>query len=125
MVKASEGELRLAGVSLEADLEPDLPLVIANPVQLRQIVSNLVDNAIEAMRPVTGRRRVLRVTSRRQDCGELGLTPDGRADGEQSRRATMALAEENDTRLRRDGHEPSDGDLYLAHFLAAQAPAAC
>ncbi|WP_375458958.1 ATP-binding protein [uncultured Enterovirga sp.] len=71
VVEASEGELRLAGILLEADLEADLPPVIGNPVQLHQVVSNLVDNAIEAMRPVTGRRRVLRVTSKRHDSGEI------------------------------------------------------
>lgn len=71
VVQASEDEFRLGRISLEAELDPELPLVIGNPVQLHQVVSNLVDNAIEAMRPVTGRRRKLRVTSRRQDGGEV------------------------------------------------------
>lgn len=49
---------------------------------------------------------------------ELGLTPDGRTDPEQAKRATLALAEENAKVLQANGgHAPTDGNLYLAHFL--------
>ena len=38
-----------AGVTIEQRLEPDLPLVLANRVQVAQVVVNLLRNAIEAM----------------------------------------------------------------------------
>jgi two-component system nitrogen regulation sensor histidine kinase NtrY len=41
---------RLEGISLSVDLAEDLPLVNADPEQLKRVVVNLVDNAAEAMR---------------------------------------------------------------------------
>jgi nitrogen fixation/metabolism regulation signal transduction histidine kinase len=39
---------RLDGVSLEAQLAPDLPAVRIDPEQIKQVMVNLIDNAIEA-----------------------------------------------------------------------------
>ncbi|TDR85242.1 ATP-binding protein [Enterovirga rhinocerotis] len=71
VVEAYESEFRLSGISVETDLEPMLPLVLGNPAQLHQVACNLIDNAVEAMRPVAGRRRLLRATSRRRSDGEV------------------------------------------------------
>ncbi len=37
------------GIQIETELEPDLPAIQADPLQLRQVFSNLVRNAAEAM----------------------------------------------------------------------------
>ena len=40
---------RLDGITVEWDLEPGLPLVLADPEAIRRALANLVDNAAEAM----------------------------------------------------------------------------
>jgi signal transduction histidine kinase len=46
------------------DLAPDLPLISGNRGQLQQVILNLLTNAVEAMRPIIDRARVLKVSSR-------------------------------------------------------------
>ena len=40
---------RLEGITVERDLEPGLPLVMADPEAIRRALANLIDNAAEAM----------------------------------------------------------------------------
>jgi len=40
---------RLKGISLQRDLSPDLPMVQADPDQMKRVVVNLIDNAAEAL----------------------------------------------------------------------------
>ena len=79
----TRGELQARQVSLQLQLNEDIPLVTGDKVELQQVVLNLVMNAIDAMAAVT-RRRVLSIRSQRgedggalvtvQDCGH-GLDP--------------------------------------------------
>ena len=79
----TRGELQARQVSLQLQLNDDIPLVTGDKVELQQVVLNLVMNAIDAMAAVT-RRRVLSIRSQRgedggalvtvQDCGH-GLDP--------------------------------------------------
>jgi signal transduction histidine kinase len=62
-----DGELRKRGVEVSAELDLDLPLVIADFVQLQQVILNLVMNAVESMTAITDRPRVLQIRSRRHD----------------------------------------------------------
>jgi len=81
----TQGELQARQVSLQVQLNDDVPLVTGDKVQLQQVVLNLVMNAIDAMAAVTSRRRVLSIRSQRgedggalvtvQDCGH-GLDPE-------------------------------------------------
>jgi signal transduction histidine kinase len=57
-------ELRSERVLVVTDLAPDLPMISGNRGQLQQVVLNLLTNAVEAMRPIIGRARVLKVSSR-------------------------------------------------------------
>lgn len=76
-------EIQDHGVEVELDLAPDLPQVLADPVQLQQVLVNLVKNACEALDAVPPPRRVA-ITTRRYDgrvCMELadngpGLAPE-------------------------------------------------
>ncbi len=47
-----------AKARLERNLDPELPLLFADQIQLRQLVTNLVLNALEAMRGQRGRLRL-------------------------------------------------------------------
>ncbi len=60
------GDRLVAGnVRLELELEPQLPAIPSDRVQLEQVVLNLVRNAIEAMQQVVVGSRTLRIVSRR------------------------------------------------------------
>lgn len=58
-------DLERASVTLCTDFDSVLPIVKADKSQIQQVVLNLVWNAIEAMRGIEGRDRVLRVSSAR------------------------------------------------------------
>jgi signal transduction histidine kinase len=76
-------ELSRDQISLVTDLGDDLPLVPGDPVQLQQVLINLVMNAIEALRTFTGRTREIIITSTKnadvvvqvQDSGP-GIAPE-------------------------------------------------
>jgi PAS domain S-box-containing protein len=56
-------ELRTYEVSVRTELDHNLPLVHADPIQVQQVVLNLVMNAIEAMRETDDRPRTLSLKS--------------------------------------------------------------
>jgi PAS domain S-box-containing protein len=78
-------ELSSRLISLRTELAPGLPMVVGDRVQLQQVIINLVMNGIEAMQPVTDRRRELVIRSDRDethrvrisvtDCG-VGISPE-------------------------------------------------
>src|ERR1700754_152285 len=54
------------GITVEIDLEPDLPLVRADGSRLRQVVVNLISNAYHALKTAPAREpKVFRITARR------------------------------------------------------------
>jgi PAS domain S-box-containing protein len=73
-----EAVLALAGhelhenrVLLERQLTKDLPLIMADRVQLQQVLLNLLMNAIEAMSALTNRPRLLSVQSQLDESGHI------------------------------------------------------
>jgi PAS domain S-box-containing protein len=60
-----DAELRRQNVDVLTELDSELPSVIADCVQLQQVVLNLVMNAIESMASIADRPRVFRIQSRR------------------------------------------------------------
>ena len=61
------GELRKRSVQVSLELAFNLPSVIADFVQLQQVLLNLLMNAIESMTTITDRPRVLQIRSRLHD----------------------------------------------------------
>jgi two-component system sensor kinase FixL len=57
--------LRRAGVRVEFQLEPDLPKVLVDEVQIQQVLVNLLQNACEAVEAVDPSERRIVVTTRR------------------------------------------------------------
>jgi len=73
VVALSREELQRHGIALALDLAVALPTAWADPVQIGQVVGNLVLNAIEAMAMRPGRAHLLRMESRVKD-GKIVLT---------------------------------------------------
>ena len=59
----TQGERGHEAVDIETDLDESLPSLVCDRVQLQQVAVNLFVNAMDAMRSITCRPRVLRVTS--------------------------------------------------------------
>lgn len=70
VLKQCRDEARLGRISVSAALESGLPPVIGNPVQLRQVLTNLIENAVDAMRG-TPEPRLLSITSQSREFGEV------------------------------------------------------
>jgi C4-dicarboxylate-specific signal transduction histidine kinase len=60
-------ELQGRGVSIRTELSDSLPHLSGNRVQLRQVILNLIMNAVEAMASIKDRERVLHVCSQFTD----------------------------------------------------------
>jgi len=59
----SQAEMQRLDIAMRADLAPGLPLALADPVQVQQVIANLVLNAMEAVALVDVARRTLLVES--------------------------------------------------------------
>jgi NO-binding membrane sensor protein with MHYT domain/nitrogen-specific signal transduction histidine kinase len=67
----TQNEITSNHISLRTNLAADLPLVRGDPIQLQQVLINLVTNSIDAMRGVTNRPRKLLIRSARSPDGVL------------------------------------------------------
>src|SRR5260370_11489612 len=61
-------------VTLRMELAPALPLILADRIQLQQVLINLVMNGMEAMAHVTDRPRELVIRSHQDDKGQVLVT---------------------------------------------------
>jgi PAS domain S-box-containing protein len=85
MTGMMRGEARGHGVSIRTDLKDDLPMTVADRVQLQQVLMNLMLNGIEAMKDTGG---VLTVKSHLREDGQIEIAvkdtgpglPVGKAD---------------------------------------------
>jgi PAS domain S-box-containing protein len=69
-------ELVSSGVTVGMELDPDVPAVLGDRVQLRQVMLNLILNAIEAMSMMIDRGRKLFITSAKHSEGVLITVQD-------------------------------------------------
>jgi signal transduction histidine kinase len=67
-------ELRGSRVALRVEQTRPLPVILADKVQLQQVVLNLVMNGIEAMQSITDRPRELVIRSEQEDAGNVRVT---------------------------------------------------
>jgi C4-dicarboxylate-specific signal transduction histidine kinase len=74
VLSLTQQELQRNQVAARAELDPNLPPVLADRIQVQQVVLNLVMNGIDAMRGVKDRPRVLRVKSAVAAPAEVAVT---------------------------------------------------
>jgi predicted ATPase/signal transduction histidine kinase len=67
-------ELSSSRVALRVERASMLPVVLADKVQIQQVILNLVMNGIEAMQPITDRQRELVIRSEQDDEQQVQVT---------------------------------------------------
>jgi signal transduction histidine kinase len=67
-------ELKAYGIETSIQLTPELPSIVAHKGQLREVILNLIQNAIDAMIPVSDRRRILRITTGHHGNGTIVIS---------------------------------------------------
>jgi predicted ATPase/signal transduction histidine kinase len=83
-------ELLSSGVSLRTELSTALPVILADKVQLQQVILNLAINGIEAMQALTDRARELIIRSEQNETQQVQVSVTDRGVG---------FSEENAQRL--------------------------
>jgi two-component system sensor kinase FixL len=74
VMRLAAAEARQSGVELRSDVEPGLPAVLADSIQIQQVLLNLVRNAVEAVDGGDGPRREVDLTVRRAADGGVHFT---------------------------------------------------
>ena len=73
MIHLLRNETVQNAISIQTELEPDLPPIMADRVQLQQVLMNLMVNGIDAMKEVEGTRELI-IQSRRADEAQLQIS---------------------------------------------------
>jgi PAS domain S-box-containing protein len=81
VLELAKGELETHRILLRNDMHDGLPAVVAERVQLQQVLLNLIMNAIEAMSSVTGRERRLRIASGLDERANVRITVEDTGSG--------------------------------------------
>jgi two-component system sensor kinase FixL len=78
----------LRSCQVKISLEPNLPAIEGDPVQLRQVVLNLMINAFDAMQDTPAHHRIVEVTTVRNDNGSIRVSvrDHGAGVGEEARK---------------------------------------
>jgi PAS domain S-box-containing protein len=74
VIALSHGEIQKGRAALQSDLAEDLPAVLGDRVQLQQVILNLLMNALEAMRNVNDRPRMLLIQTGRDGSDGIRLS---------------------------------------------------
>jgi signal transduction histidine kinase len=73
VVRTMDAEFRQHRVQMETDLDWRLPPILGHSGQLQEVMSNLLNNAVVAVSPVSG-LRVIKITTKRESEGWVAIT---------------------------------------------------
>lgn len=99
-VELLRADLARRGVSVQASFSHDLPHVQADPVQLQQILLNLLLNAADAMEQMPALERAAAVRVRRTPTGTVQITVEDRGPGIPPERLPLLFQPFNSTKPR-------------------------
>jgi len=74
-------ELKNRGIETHPELMSDLPHIIGHKTQLREVIFNLIDNALDAMKSTTNLNRVLRVKTALHGSDAIVVTVEDNGSG--------------------------------------------
>lgn len=74
VISHCQEELAKNGIAVDTRFAQGLPFLVADRVQLQQVVLNLITNAVEAMAAISERARVLSIGTDRTPTGEILVT---------------------------------------------------
>lgn len=74
VIALSRSELQRARIVVRQELDPDLPEVTGDRIQLQQVILNLLLNATQAMREVEDRPRLLQIRTESEPNGHVRLS---------------------------------------------------
>lgn len=77
IVRLVEADARAMDVRIDVVMAPDLPPILGDAIQLGQVVTNLVKNGMDAMREVSGERRLHLATLNTGEWVEVHVTDMG------------------------------------------------
>ncbi len=77
----AQGELQKQQIVVQTELATKISPVMANEVQLREVIFNLITNAIDAMASITDRNRILRITTKFSSINEVAITVEDSGTG--------------------------------------------
>jgi PAS domain S-box-containing protein len=79
VILLTRADLGRHGIRVETELEPDIPAIQGDPVQLQQVLLNLILNAVDAMspRPAGDRDLLLTLTRQANDTVVIGVRDSG------------------------------------------------
>jgi C4-dicarboxylate-specific signal transduction histidine kinase len=77
----AQGELQKQRIVVQTELAAKLPSVTGNEEQLREVMFNLITNAIDAMSSVTDRNRLLRIKTEFNSIEEMSVTVEDSGTG--------------------------------------------
>ncbi|MGB8633281.1 MAG: ATP-binding protein, partial [Xanthobacteraceae bacterium] len=87
-IQILRGDLTQNGIIVNTQLTDELPLIMGHRGQLQQVLLNLVQNAIDAMRAIPARSRTLRVTTELSGVEAVVISVEDSGPGIEPKRTT-------------------------------------
>jgi signal transduction histidine kinase len=70
----TELQRKRASIRIETEFDEALPEAWGDPVQVQQVAVNLITNAVDSLKAVSGRKRVLKVSTALTDEGDIRIS---------------------------------------------------